>query len=87
VPRRSADPADLANVPIPKFASTCGTPVASENSSRRRDGDVKVYENTDKLVNLVIPTPPVEGEMSDEDLEKVAAGVLLGGKGLVKLAA
>ena len=35
---------------------------------------VRVFENTDKVVNLILPPPPKEGELSDEDLERVAGG-------------
>jgi hypothetical protein len=35
---------------------------------------VKVFENTDKLVHLVLPPPPAEDELSDEALDKVGGG-------------
>jgi hypothetical protein len=38
------------------------------------DVTVKLVENTDKLVHLVLPSPPAEGELSDEALDGVAGG-------------
>jgi hypothetical protein len=35
---------------------------------------VKVVENTDKLVHLVLPAPPADTELSQEVLEQVTAG-------------
>jgi hypothetical protein len=41
--------------------------------------EIVALENSDKLLNLVIPQPPaVEGELSDEQLEDVAGGFGLG---------
>jgi len=40
-----------------------------------REGEmVKVVENTSKLVHLILPARP-QGELSDEDLEEVVAGL------------
>ena len=36
---------------------------------------VKVVENTSDTVHLVLPPPPPEGELTDEDLDKVAGGL------------
>ncbi len=36
--------------------------------------DIKVMENTDKLIHLPLPPKPKEGELSDEQLENIAAG-------------
>jgi hypothetical protein len=36
---------------------------------------VKVVENTDQLVHLVLPERPADTELSQEALEKVAAGM------------
>jgi len=33
-----------------------------------------VMENTDKLIHLPLPPKPKEGELSDEQLENIAAG-------------
>jgi hypothetical protein len=35
---------------------------------------VRILENTEQVVNFVLPQPPVSHELSDEDLEKVAGG-------------
>ena len=35
---------------------------------------LKVVEDTDKLVHFVLPSPPASGELSDEDLQKMAGG-------------
>lgn len=37
---------------------------------------IKVVEDTDDLVHLVLPPHPEEGELSDEALDLVAGGVL-----------
>jgi Nitrile hydratase, alpha chain len=37
---------------------------------------IRVVENTDKLVHLTLPPKPREGELSDDDLENVAGGVV-----------
>jgi len=37
---------------------------------------VRVVENTDRLVHLTIPASPRGGELRDDDLEKVAGGRL-----------
>ena len=39
------------------------------------DVTVKVVENTDKLVHLVLPPPVAEIGLSDVELEKIAAGL------------
>jgi hypothetical protein len=36
---------------------------------------VKVVENTDQLVHLVLPARPSETELSDADIETVVAGL------------
>jgi len=35
---------------------------------------VKAVENTKDTLNLVVPQAPAEGEISDEDLERVSGG-------------
>jgi hypothetical protein len=36
--------------------------------------EVRVVENTDRLVHLVLPTTPADGELSDDQLDGVAGG-------------
>ncbi|ASF46664.1 NHLP leader peptide family RiPP precursor [Methylovulum psychrotolerans] len=36
--------------------------------------ELRVLENTATVVNLVLPPPPTEGELSDEDLGSVTGG-------------
>ncbi|POZ50896.1 NHLP leader peptide family RiPP precursor [Methylovulum psychrotolerans] len=36
--------------------------------------ELRVLENTATVVNLVLPPPPAEGELSDEDLGAVTGG-------------
>ncbi|MDO9104404.1 MAG: NHLP leader peptide family RiPP precursor [Methylovulum sp.] len=36
--------------------------------------ELRVLENTATTINLVLPPPPVEGELSDEDLGAVTGG-------------
>ncbi|MBT9099088.1 NHLP leader peptide family RiPP precursor [Methylovulum psychrotolerans] len=36
--------------------------------------ELRVLENTATTVNLVLPPPPAEGELSDEDLGTVTGG-------------
>jgi Nitrile hydratase, alpha chain len=43
------------------------------------DLTVKLVENTDNLVHLVLPRPPAEGELSHEALDSIAAGYTGGG--------
>jgi hypothetical protein len=38
--------------------------------------ELRVLENTPTTVNLVLPPPPAEGELSDEDLGAVTGGGL-----------
>lgn len=46
-----------------------------ENNVDMPEGiEVKVVENTDKLVHFTLPPKPKEGELSDEELGKVAGG-------------
>jgi hypothetical protein len=40
---------------------------------------VKVVENTSDTVHLILPPPPPEGDLSDEALDKVAAGFTASG--------
>jgi hypothetical protein len=42
---------------------------------------VKVTENTDQLVHLVLPARPAETELSDADIETVVAGLPSGPPG------
>ena len=42
------------------------------------DVEVKVVENTDKLIHFSLPPKPEEGDLSDEELEKIAAGCSAG---------
>jgi len=37
------------------------------------NADVKVLENTDSVIHLVVPQPPAGG-LSTDDLDKIAAG-------------
>ncbi|MDO9104399.1 MAG: NHLP leader peptide family RiPP precursor [Methylovulum sp.] len=37
--------------------------------------ELRVLENTATTINLVLPPPPAEGELSDEDLGAVTGGV------------
>uniref|UniRef100_UPI002F91BF4F NHLP leader peptide family natural product, tumor homing peptide 1 (TH1) substrate chimera n=1 Tax=Methylovulum psychrotolerans TaxID=1704499 RepID=UPI002F91BF4F len=37
--------------------------------------ELRVLENTATVVNLVLPPPPAEGELSDEDLGAVTGGL------------
>jgi hypothetical protein len=37
--------------------------------------EIRVVENTDQIVHLTIPAKPREGELSHDDLEKVAGGL------------
>jgi hypothetical protein len=39
---------------------------------------VKMAENTDQLINLILPAPPAETGLSDEALEKAAVKALIG---------
>jgi Nitrile hydratase, alpha chain len=36
--------------------------------------EVRMVENTDRVVHLVLPPTPAEGELSDEQLDRVAGG-------------
>jgi hypothetical protein len=36
--------------------------------------EVKVLENTPELRHVVLPSPPAEGELMEDDLERVAGG-------------
>lgn len=41
--------------------------------------EVKVVENTDRLVHITLPAPPkASGELSDDDLEDASGGFLVG---------
>ena len=42
---------------------------------------VRVVENTSTVFHLVLPPRPASGELSDEDLEKVAGGKCSGPNG------
>jgi hypothetical protein len=42
---------------------------------------VKVIEDTEKVEHLVIPTPPAEGELSEQELSSVAGGHCRGCRG------
>ena len=51
--------------------------VLKDGGVQMPDGvEVKMFEATDKLVHFIIPCPSTDdGELSDEDLDKVAGGV------------
>lgn len=38
------------------------------------DINLKVVENTSSIRHIVLPAPPPEGELAEEDLERVAGG-------------
>src|SRR6266508_6909694 len=38
--------------------------------------EVKMVENTDQVLYFVLPRPPARGELSDEKLDQVAAGLV-----------
>ena len=38
------------------------------------DADIEVIEDTAQVRHLVIPPPPAEGELSEDQLEQVAGG-------------
>ena len=42
------------------------------------DVKINVVENSDKVLNIVLPPPIEEGEFSDGELEKIAAGAACG---------
>lgn len=44
---------------------------------------VKVVEDTDKVLHLTLPAKPGQGELSEEDLDRVAGGFCCGGKCVV----
>ncbi len=49
--------------------------VLKENGVELPEGlDVKIVENTSNCINLILPMPPKEGELTDEELEKVQGG-------------
>ena len=39
---------------------------------------IKIVENTDQIVNVILPQPPAETGHSDEDLEKAAVPAFQG---------
>ena len=46
---------------------------------------LKVVENTERLVHLILPPRPESGELSDEQLESVAGGFFDAGRFGVRL--
>jgi hypothetical protein len=49
--------------------------LAAEGISVPDGIELRVLENTATVINLVLPPPPAEGELSDEDLGVVTGGV------------
>jgi hypothetical protein len=40
--------------------------------------EIRVFENTDSVANIVLPTAPDEGEISEEALNNVSGGTMSG---------
>ncbi|MBT9099086.1 NHLP leader peptide family RiPP precursor [Methylovulum psychrotolerans] len=58
-------------------AKLMGDPIATltaEGIAVPEGLELRVLENTATTVNLVLPSPPAEGELSDEDLGAVTGG-------------
>jgi hypothetical protein len=69
VARAWSDPAFKA-----RLLADANAALAAAGASMPPGMTVKVVENTDKLVHLVLPLRPADTELSQEALEKVAAG-------------